>query len=95
MRVWAVVADLKLAAATVAGRDSGAPVLVTQGWEDVLCHTTNHRTNVLESKLAFGHHGWVLGRYVSGRRPTGEYKGGFRTQAGRPLLGDAADPLID
>jgi hypothetical protein len=92
MRVWAVVADLKLAAPTAAGEDSGAPVLVTQGCDDVLCHTANHRTNVLESKLAFGYDPWVRGRYVPGRRPTGEYKGGFRTQAGRPLLGDAVDP---
>jgi hypothetical protein len=49
-----VVAGLQLAAPFVAAGNGRAPVVVTQGWEDVICHTDNHRTNVLEGKWGFG-----------------------------------------
>src|SRR6476660_9214398 len=64
-----VVRGLQLAAAAVAPGNSGAPVLVTQGYEDVLCHTTIIEQTFEKIKQASGRYEWAPTGREGGTRP--------------------------
>src|SRR6476660_9300970 len=70
-----VVRGLQLAAAAVAPGNSGAPVLVTQGYEDVLRHTTIIEQTFEKIKQASGRCEWA---------PTAR-EGGTRTPIRLPV----------